>query len=193
MGEGIKTMSIEVMNEWKYCVKIKEQKERSEEEAREGWEEERVKRRDLEEGIGKLKEKLKDERTKREEMEISNGKLKEKLKVMKGRLTDVELELAKTDALLNESQKMSLKLNEDLDILVKEKAEKMKRKQEVRERMKRLAENGNFTEETETKEYTLSDTERLSESELERAKRKEKRKRRSKKLSHVRNSRKEES
>merc|ERR1712148_109971 len=129
----------------------------------------------------------------REEMEISNGKLKEKLKIMKERLTDVELELEKTDALLNESQKMSLKLNEDLDILVKEKAEKMKRKQEVRERMKRLAEDGNFTEETETKEYSLSDTERLSESELERAKRKEKRKRRSKKLSHVRNSRKEES
>merc|ERR1712074_115966 len=120
MGEGIKTMSIEVMNEWKYCVKIKEQKERSEEEAREGWEEERVKRRELEEGIGKLKEKLKDERIKREEMEISNGKLKEKIKITKGRLTDVELELAKTDALLNESQKMSLKLNEDLDILVKE-------------------------------------------------------------------------
>merc|ERR1712148_122310 len=126
-------------------------------------------------------------------MDISNGELKEKLKIMKGRLTDVEMELAKTDALLNESQKMSLKLNEDLDILVKERAEKMKRKQEVRERMKRLAENGNFTEETETKEYSLSDTERLSESELERAKRKEKRKRRSKKLSHVRNSRKEES
>merc|ERR1712074_55039 len=63
--EGIKTMSIEVMNEWKHCVKIKEQKEKSEEEAREGWEEERVKRRDLEEGIGKLKEKLKDERSKR--------------------------------------------------------------------------------------------------------------------------------
>merc|ERR1712074_494898 len=124
MGEGIKTMSIEVMNEWKYCVKIKEQKERSEEEAREGWEEERVKRRDLEEGIGKLKEKLKDERTKREEMEISNGKLKERLKIMKGRLTDVELELAKTDALLNESQKMSLKLNEDLGILVKRKGRK---------------------------------------------------------------------
>merc|ERR1712074_120562 len=141
MGEGIKTMSIEVMDEWKHCVKIKEQKEKSEEEAREGWEEERVKRRDLEEGIGKLKEKLKNERLKREETEISNGKLREKLKIMKGRLTDVEMELAKTDALLNESQKMSLKLSEDLDILVKEKAEKMKRKQEVRERMKRLAEN----------------------------------------------------
>merc|ERR1712074_414834 len=174
MGEGIKTMSIEVMDEWKHCVKIKEQKEKSEEEAREGWEEERVKRRDLEEGIGKLKEKLKDERTRREEMEISNGKLKEKLKIMKERLTDVELELKKTDALLNESQKMSLKLDEDLDILVKEKAEKMKRKQEVRENEKRLAENGNFTEETETKEYTLSDTERLSESELERAKKERK-------------------
>merc|ERR1712074_378991 len=127
------------------------------------------------------------------EMEISNGKLRERLKIMKGRLADVETELAKTDALLNESQKMSLKLNEDQDILVKERAEKTKRKQEVRERMKRLAENGNFTEETETKEYTLSDKERLSESELERAKRIEKRKRRSKKLSHVRNSRKEES
>merc|ERR1712074_253204 len=63
--EGIKTMSIEVMNEWKHCVKIKEQKEKSEEEAREGWEEERVKRRDLEEGIDMLKEKLKDERSKR--------------------------------------------------------------------------------------------------------------------------------
>merc|ERR1712074_218739 len=135
MGEGIKTMSIEVMDEWKHCVKIKEQKERSEEEAREGWEEERVKRRDLEEGIGKLKDKLKNERLKREETEINNGKLREKLKIMKGRLTDVEMEPAKTDALLNESQKMSLELNEDLDILVKEKAEKMKRKQEVRERM----------------------------------------------------------
>merc|ERR1712148_134135 len=32
--EGIKTMSVEVMDEWKHCVKIKEQKERSEEEAR---------------------------------------------------------------------------------------------------------------------------------------------------------------
>merc|ERR1712074_125398 len=98
-------------------------------------------RYELEEDIGMLKEKLKNEKLKREETEISNGKLRERLKIMKGRLTDVEMELAKTDALLNESQKMSSKLNEDLDILVKERAEKMKRKQEVRERMKRLAEN----------------------------------------------------
>merc|ERR1712074_393077 len=174
--EGIKIMSVEVMDEWKHCVKIKEQKERSEEEARMGWEEEKIKRHELEENMDMLKEKLKNEKLRREEMEISNGKLRERLKIMKGRLVDVESELAKTDALLNESQKMSLKLNEDLNILVKERAEKMKRKQEVRERMKRLAENGSFTEETETKEYTLSDTERLSESELERTKRKEKRK-----------------
>merc|ERR1712074_110573 len=136
--------SVEVMDEWKHCVKIKEQKERSEEEARMGWEEEKIKRHELEENMDMLKEKLKNEKLRREEMEISNGKLRERLKIMKGRLVDVESELAKTDALLNESQKMSLKLNGDLNILVKERAEKKKKKKKKRERMKRLAENGSF-------------------------------------------------
>ena len=59
------------------------------------------------------------------------------------------------EALLKQTQRSNKELSRELNVLVREKNEKQKKKHEERQRMKRLAQPGNFTEETEEKEYSL--------------------------------------